>query len=80
MNNFLTQSEVVQLTGYSKPSLQIKWLHSNGYAQAKLNGNNEVVLSTLYFHQQSGADLKATARAKKESVIDLESLSAAMEC
>lgn len=75
MNNILTQTEIQQITGMKTPSRQLQWLHENGYMCAKLNYKNEIIMSTLYFHQASGAAIEAMQKVQEtKSVVDFDAL------
>lgn len=78
MSNILSELEISEITGLQKPKLQLKWLHSNGFHEARLNASNRVVMSTLYFHQCLGAKIEAITQEKEQSVFNLDALEALM--
>ena len=72
--NILSQPEIEDITGLKMPKHQLSWFHKNGYHAARLNAKNKVVLSTLYFHQQSGAMLENRTNESNDPVLNLDAL------
>lgn len=51
---FLSDSEVVELTGYAKPSAQARWLISNGFPFLVGGDNKLKVLRSLVLERLGG--------------------------
>jgi len=45
----LSEGEIQALTGFQKPSLQVRELHERGFARARVNARNQVVLERAHF-------------------------------
>lgn len=45
----LSAEELSAVTGYQKPALQVRELHRRGFARARVNARNEVVLERAHF-------------------------------
>ena len=45
----LSAEEISEVTGYRKPALQVRELHSRGFVRARVNVLNRVVLERAHF-------------------------------
>jgi hypothetical protein len=60
---FLTPDELAELTGYSMPRSQRKWLDANGYRYA-LNANNQPKVARDYLLSRLGVTVATAANAE----------------
>jgi len=68
MNTFLALEEIRQLTGYTKPTYQKKWLVDNGFSfEVRCDGHP--VVGRAYYEGRSNRNY-----AKRPSVPDLAAL------
>ncbi len=65
----LTQSELREITGYVKPSLQCRWLARNGYSFDVRADGRPAVSRAHYESRQAGA-----SRQQRTAALDLAAL------
>ena len=62
----LSAEEISAMTGYRKPALQVRELHSRGFVRARVNVLNRVVLERAHFEAVCSRAVGAAAQAANE--------------
>lgn len=62
----LSADEIAAVTGYRKPALQVRELHSRGFVRARVNVLNRVVLERAHFEAVCSHAIGAAAQAANE--------------
>jgi hypothetical protein len=62
----LSQDEITDVTGYRKPALQVRELHSRGFVRARVNVLNRVVLERAHFEAVCSSAAGNSAQAANQ--------------
>jgi len=65
----LSAEEISEVTGYRKPALQVRELHSRGFVRARVNVLNRVVLERAHFEAVCSTTSGAISAAHRPQLV-----------
>lgn len=65
----LSAEEISEVTGYRKPALQVRELHSRGFVRARVNVLNRVVLERAHFEAVCSTTSSGTSHAQRPQLV-----------